>query len=60
VKIDFTVTTIGRDKAISAKDGLAEIRLAHDVILEQFDCFFTEKAKKSFIPYGIPDTQPPG
>lgn len=59
VKIDFMVTTIRRDRAISARDALAEIRLAHDVILEQFDCFFTEKAKNSFIPHGIPDPKAP-
>lgn len=58
VKVDMTVNSTGRDKAISAKDGLAEIRLAHDVILEQFDCFFTNQAKESFIPYGIPDPKP--
>jgi hypothetical protein len=55
VRVDMVVTAIGRDKAISAEDGLAEIRFAHEVMLEQFDCFFTEQAKESFIPYGIPD-----
>jgi hypothetical protein len=50
VKIDFMVTTVGRDRTLSAKDALAEIRMAHEVLLEQFDCFFTETAKQSFIP----------
>jgi hypothetical protein len=59
VRIDFMVTTIG-DRAISAKDALAEIRLGHDVILEQFDCLFSEKARQSFTHYGISDAQPPG
>lgn len=50
VRIDFVTDTISQQKAISANDSLAEIRLAHDVILEQFDCLFTEKAKNSFGP----------
>lgn len=50
VRIDLATTTIGREKKISEKDALAEIRLGHDVVLEQFDCFFTEKAKQSFSP----------
>jgi len=60
VRIEFATKTIGLNKAISANDSLAEIRFAHDLMLEQFDCFFTEKAKESFIPYGIPDTKSPG
>jgi hypothetical protein len=58
VRVDMAVDTRGRDRVISAKDGLAEIGAAHDVILEQFDCLFTEKAKESFIPYGIHDPKP--
>jgi hypothetical protein len=52
------VNTTSRERAISAKDGLAEIQLTHDVILEQFDCFFTKQAKESFVPYGISDPKP--
>jgi hypothetical protein len=56
VKIDFTTSTFQQfDKAISAKEALIEIQFAHGIILEQFNCFFTEMAKKSFNPYGIPD-----
>jgi hypothetical protein len=58
LKIDFIVSTCGQEKAISAKDALDEIQIAHDVILEQFDCFFTKQAKESFVPYGIPDPKP--
>jgi hypothetical protein len=50
VRIDFMVTTVERDRVISSKESLAELRLAHDVLLEQFDCLFTEKAKNSFLP----------
>jgi hypothetical protein len=61
VKIDFMTSTFQQhNKAISAKEALGEIQFAHGIILEQFDCFFTEIAKESFIPYGIPDTQPTG
>jgi hypothetical protein len=48
VRIDFAANTIRPGKEISAAEGLAEIRICHDVMGEQFDCFFTEQAKKSF------------
>jgi len=50
VRIDFMVTTLDRNKALSAKEALAELHLGHDVLLEQFDCFFSEEAKNSFVP----------
>ncbi len=58
VRIDFMASTVGHEKVISANDGMAEIQIAHEVILEQFDCFFTKQAKESFVPYGISDPKP--
>jgi hypothetical protein len=51
VRIQFVANTIGavgQGKAIAAAESLGEIRFCHEVMLEQFDCFFTEKAKNSF------------
>jgi hypothetical protein len=48
VRIDFSVASLAQNKTISPQEALEELRFAHKVMLEQFDCFFTEKAKESF------------
>ena len=48
VLIQFVTNTTGPEKALTAQESLAEIRFCHDVMVEQFDGFFTEKAKTSF------------
>jgi len=54
VRVDFTVTTRAPGKAIELKTALREIAFGHEIMLEQFDCFFTDEAKLSFHPDGIP------
>lgn len=56
VAVQFVVNTIGLNKEISAKESLAEIQQGHEVMQEQFDCFFTEKAKESFGKNAISDS----
>jgi len=52
VRIDFVVNTTAVGKAINLDEALAEIRWGHDIMLEEFGCFFTDEAKASFNPYG--------
>jgi len=50
VRIDMVATTLGMRREVFLPKALEEIEFAHDVMLEQFDCFFTDKAKQSFLP----------
>ncbi len=54
VRVEFVATTCAPGKAIGAKAALRELAYGHEIMLEQFDCFFTDEAKLSFVPDGIP------
>jgi hypothetical protein len=50
--VHFTVTTTGEKKrAISQQEAEKEIQLAHALIVDEFEAFFTSEAKNSFEPY---------
>lgn len=48
LRIDMSVNTVVQTKSIPPEKALEEVQFAHTIMLEQFDCFFTEKAKESF------------
>lgn len=48
VKVDFIVTTYMAG-GISLDQAVPELRIGHDLILEEFDCVFSEDAKQSFF-----------
>lgn len=48
VRVDFVASTFPKEKKLSFAESIDELNLAHDVIIEQFSCVFTENAKKSF------------
>ena len=50
VRVDLVATTRGNNRSITVAKALEEMDYAHTVMLEQFDCFFTPKAKESFLP----------
>jgi hypothetical protein len=53
IRVDFSVHTgnPGRDaKTLTFGDAISEIRTGHDLILEQFSSFFTDRARVSFEP----------
>jgi hypothetical protein len=56
VRVEFMVRTLEQNRSIGAKQALQELLELHDIMLEEFDCFFTEQAKKSFIPYATTDS----
>jgi hypothetical protein len=45
VHVDFIVRN---QKTLSLADSIKSVYIGHDLILEQFDCIFTESAKESF------------
>jgi len=48
VRVDFVVRTFPVGNRLTFADAIAELRSGHDIMLEQFACFFTEQAKLSF------------
>jgi hypothetical protein len=48
VRVDFAVRTTPAGKRLKFADAIAELRIGHDIMLEQFTCFFTDHAKLSF------------
>ena len=50
VRVEFVVRTFPAAKRLSFNEALSELRHGHDIMLEQFGCFFTEQAKLSFAP----------
>ncbi len=48
VRIDFVVRIFPTTKRLTCSEALEELKVGHRIMLEQFACFFTEKAKISF------------
>jgi hypothetical protein len=53
MKIAFAATTIDNARSIAFSKALEEIKFGHELMLRQFDCFFTDTAKLSFEPDAI-------
>ncbi|HXT41689.1 MAG TPA: TIGR04255 family protein [Candidatus Angelobacter sp.] len=51
LRLDFKATTEGLGRKISLDEVKNELRLAHDLILQEFEAYFTVQARDSFGPY---------
>lgn len=48
VRVDFNARIFPKAKRLTFSEALEDLRTGHRIMLEQFSCFFTEKAKRSF------------
>jgi hypothetical protein len=48
VKVELKLTTFPKERKFNQSEALVALRQAHEVMLKQFACFFTETARKSF------------
>jgi hypothetical protein len=51
LRLDFKATSEIPGRKINLDAAQKELSLAHDLILQEFEAYFTEEARKSFEPY---------